>query len=47
MSESYPINRQSEDALLELVDRADAEIEKWQNIKRIALGNLAYFGTVE
>jgi hypothetical protein len=47
MSEHYPIDRASEDSLIELVDRADAEIEKWQRIKRIALGNLAYFGAVE
>ena len=41
MSERYPIPIESEDALLDLVDKADAEIEKWQRIKRIALGNLA------
>lgn len=40
MSEKYPLPY-SEDALLDLVDRADSEIDKWSKIKRIALGNLA------
>lgn len=41
MSEHYPIPAQSEDALYDLIDRADSEIEKWQRIKRIAMGHLA------
>jgi hypothetical protein len=41
MSERYPIQDESEDALYDLIDRADSEIEKWQRIKRIALGHLA------
>ena len=40
MSEHYQMPY-SEDALVELVDRAESEIEKWEKIKRIAMGNLA------
>ena len=45
MSEHYPIPAQSEDALLDLIAHAEAEIEKWQRIKKIALGNLSYFNS--
>lgn len=41
MSEHYPIPTNSEDAILDLIDKADAEIEKWQRVKRIAMGHLA------